>query len=154
MWHTLAMAGKSSVTSADVQLKVQRVETIRGLRASGAWRHARDTVRLAAEWGLHRETVARYAAEAGRLIAGELGDTSEVRATVIERLTRIIADGSDKDAINASRELAILTAAATPTVDLRTQLLGLSVGERRAWLTRQAEIIAGILAELPAEVVE
>ena len=141
------MAGDATVEAS--RIRAQRVEYIRAKRAAGEWRHHRDTTALAAEWGVHRDTVAVYASDAGRLLAAEIGDVSEVRALCVARLTGIIEDGEPRDAIKAARELATLTAAATPVVDLRTQLLGMSVPERRAWLERQAATIAAILAELP-----
>lgn len=126
----------------------KRVFYIRSLRLEGGW--SRKVQReLAEEWGISFESVAKMAAEAGRMIRLQLGPSDEVKAVILARLHRIVEDGDDRDAIKASDTLAKLVGANAPEVDLQTHLLSLSSDERRQYCERLIATCQSIIADLP-----
>lgn len=103
--------------TAEKDLKEQRLRHIVEMMATpGGWRTGISNKALADEWGLHVNTVDRYAAEASRYIMASLGDPEELRARIIGQLEALTALAVEKgtylrDAIQA--------------MDLKAELLGL-----------------------------
>jgi len=139
----------------DPIVKAERVADIVRRMADGQWtlRGAASQRAHAKRWGVSIDVARREAGEASRQILSTLrveqaADAVAVLQGVMARHAR--GDHNEvRNALKAAELLTRLGGTERKELDLRTQLLGMSVPERRAWLERQAATIASILAELP-----
>lgn len=130
-----------------------RVSFIRDAMASGAWTRAAEH-RLMREWSVTAGQMVRAVAEA-RGVTPAAPDTAPktLRDELIARLSRVVREGEDRDAIKASEALGRIIGANAPEVDIRQHMVGMPPEERRAYCVRLRDMCEQVLAglEAPAE---
>jgi hypothetical protein len=125
-----------------------RADFIRDAMEGGTWTRSAE-LKMMREWNVTAAQMVQSVRKARGLIEEALPGVTDLRTEMILRLRRIIASGEDRDAIKASAEVARLTGAAAPEMDLKQHLAAMSVDERRAYLTRLKATVEKALEALP-----
>lgn len=98
-----------------------RVQMCMKLMRAGKWRRGVTDKNIAAHWGLHIDSVAKYSSEAWRRIKAEVTDPDQTAATICIALENVIHEAKDKglyghrSIIEAGKAWASIAGAGAPT---------------------------------------
>lgn len=121
-----------------------RIEHIARMMRRNQWRRGESGPELAAEWGVSKSSVEKYAAAASKRVLAEVSDPDAVRLLSLSTLTEIARDalaaGDRRNAIRAVESLARLGGVVPPTRH-----------DIRAGVTGEVRIVPFVV-ELPEEI--